>query len=185
VDMATEEEFVSFFLIQRSHLVQAISWATGDRHLAEDVAQETMMIMRRTLGRYERPDLAMYRIGRRLAVRLKSQHASTVPVPSETWADREPSDPTRPPPASTVLEDPDHLTDEVRHALSKLPDRQREVVILTLISGMRFEEIADILGITESAARTHKSRGIARLSDLLAHLRPQTDHTARHTEEGV
>jgi RNA polymerase sigma factor (sigma-70 family) len=177
--MPSEEDFASFFLIHRSNLVRAISWASGDPHLAEDVAQETMMIVRRTWGRYERPDLAMYQIGRRLARRLATRNAAAVPIQATEWESL--ANAAAPTPSSS---EPD-ASAEVREALRALPTRQREVLVLVFVCDLRLDEIANVLGITESAVKTHKARGMARLNELLAHLSPGAAGTTLPSEEGV
>jgi RNA polymerase sigma factor (sigma-70 family) len=59
----------------------------------------------------------------------------------------------------------DRLT--VWAAVDHLPARQRQVLYLHYAADLPFEEIAGILGISASAARTHASRGMAALrSDL-------------------
>jgi RNA polymerase sigma-70 factor (ECF subfamily) len=56
--------------------------------------------------------------------------------------------------------------ERVRRALSQLPETQRQIVELRLI-GMRTAEIADILGMSQSAINTAHFRAYTRLRDLL------------------
>lgn len=53
----------------------------------------------------------------------------------------------------------DRLT--VWGAVDQLPARQRQALYLHYAADLPFEEIAGILGISASAARTHASRGLA------------------------
>jgi len=53
----------------------------------------------------------------------------------------------------------DRLT--VWGAVDDLPTRQRQVLYLHYAADLPFDEIASILGISASAARTHASRGLA------------------------
>ncbi len=53
----------------------------------------------------------------------------------------------------------DRLT--VWSAVDDLPTRQRQVLYLRYAADLPFDEIAGILGISASAARTHASRGLA------------------------
>lgn len=55
----------------------------------------------------------------------------------------------------------DRLT--VWAAVDGLPPRQRQVLYLHYAADLPFEEIAGVLGISASAARTHASRGMAAL----------------------
>jgi RNA polymerase sigma factor (sigma-70 family) len=55
----------------------------------------------------------------------------------------------------------DRLT--VWSAVDRLPTRQRQVLYLHYAADLPFEEVAAVLGISASAARTHASRGVAAL----------------------
>jgi RNA polymerase sigma factor (sigma-70 family) len=65
----------------------------------------------------------------------------------------------------------DHgLRRELENALSELPVNQREVVVLHKVQGLSFEQIAESIGITTTAARIRAHRGYVRLRALLKHL---------------
>ena len=49
-----------------------------------------------------------------------------------------------------------------------LPPRQRQAVYLHYAADLTFEDVASVLGISPSAARTHASRGLATLRQRLA-----------------
>ncbi|HNQ27075.1 MAG TPA: RNA polymerase sigma factor [Aquaticitalea sp.] len=59
--------------------------------------------------------------------------------------------------------------DQVKQAISQLPETNRYVVMLYLVEGYDHQEIADILGTTESNSRTQLSRGKVKLQELLKH----------------
>jgi RNA polymerase sigma factor (sigma-70 family) len=48
-------------------------------------------------------------------------------------------------------------------AVDRLPTRQRQVLYLHYAADLPFDQVAEILGISGSAARTHASRGMAAL----------------------
>ncbi|MAP54543.1 RNA polymerase sigma factor [Altibacter sp.] len=60
--------------------------------------------------------------------------------------------------------------EEVLQAIEKLPDNYRTVVQLYLLEGYDHQEIAEILGISESASRTNLHRGKIQLKEQLKHL---------------
>lgn len=62
------------------------------------------------------------------------------------------------------------LRRELEGALAALPVNQREIVVLHKIEGLTFEEIAEAVGITATAARIRAHRGYVRLRELLKHL---------------
>jgi RNA polymerase sigma factor (sigma-70 family) len=157
-----ESDFASFFHTYRPRLVAAMIGFTGDRHLAEDATQETMLIIRRTWGQYDRPEHLMYTIGRQQAARLMRQHRKAIPLQSQSWDNTIPSD------RLTTATAPDPGRDlDLEDALRRLPERQRQVVVLYFQQDLQIGEIAEILGIAPSAVKTHKARGLARLNDLL------------------
>jgi len=55
----------------------------------------------------------------------------------------------------------------VHEALAKLPHEQREAVVLHHFEEFSFKEIAEMLGISESAAKVRAHRGVGRLRTLL------------------
>ena len=52
-------------------------------------------------------------------------------------------------------------------ALSALPDRQREVVVLLHCFQWTMSEVADVLGIAKSTVQNHAERGLASLRDAM------------------
>ena len=57
---------------------------------------------------------------------------------------------------------------EFRDALQKLPDEQREALILVGASGFSYEEAANICGCAVGTIKSRVNRARSRLSDLLA-----------------
>lgn len=53
-------------------------------------------------------------------------------------------------------------------AIDQLPPRQRQALYLHYAADLTFEDVASVLGISASAARTHASRGLATLRERLA-----------------
>jgi RNA polymerase sigma factor (sigma-70 family) len=61
---------------------------------------------------------------------------------------------------------------ELAEAITDLPDRQRDVVILRLVDGLSTKECAARLGIAEGTVKSSLSRGLDSLKPLLEDLRP-------------
>jgi len=57
--------------------------------------------------------------------------------------------------------------EEVKNAISELPDKYKYVVMMFLVEGYDHQEIAEVLNITEVASRTQLSRGKAQLKEIL------------------
>ena len=81
----------------------------------------------------------------------------------EPTARRSPTRPAEPAP----LPDPG-LTRTVEAALAQLPENQREAIVLHRFEGFSFREIAELLGVTETAVKVRAHRGYERLRVLLA-----------------
>ena len=65
----------------------------------------------------------------------------------------------------------------VMEALASLPRRQREVLALRYYVDLSEADIAETLGISRGAVKSHASRGAASLRESLA------DHLADHLED--
>lgn len=59
------------------------------------------------------------------------------------------------------------LQKQVQRALATLPDGQREVIELHWISGIPYEQVAEIVGASEAAVRVRAHRAYAVLRELL------------------
>jgi RNA polymerase sigma factor (sigma-70 family) len=122
---------------------------------AADSVQEALLRLWRELRRgtvVERPSAWMFRTVYHLAMahhRWRRQLALLLPRVAPRHVDY------AGPEASDRL--------SVWGAVDDLPARQRQVLYLHYAADLPFEEIAGILGISPSAARTHASRGMARL----------------------
>lgn len=56
---------------------------------------------------------------------------------------------------------------DLYRALKTLPARQQQVVILRYLGDVSEHETADVLGISTGAVKTHASRGLARLREVI------------------
>jgi RNA polymerase sigma-70 factor (ECF subfamily) len=127
---------------------------------AADVLQEAMLRLWREVRRgtqVERPLAWLYRTTYRLAMeqhRWRRRLSQLLPrlAPHRTdYAGPEGSDRV-----------------SVWSAIDALPPRQRHVLHLHYAADLTFEQIAGVIGISPSAARTHASRGVATLRERLA-----------------
>jgi RNA polymerase sigma-70 factor (ECF subfamily) len=124
----------------------------GSREDAQDLCQETFLRMIRSAGTY-RPEgqfrswlfriagnLARSRLRRRKILRWLS-FENTGPDP-----------PTTAPDAQQELER-EQMRAAVRRAIAKLPDRQRQALILRQYQDLKCGEIADVMGLSNSAVQ--------------------------------
>lgn len=74
-------------------------------------------------------------------------------------------------PVSEKLEKKE-IEDEILNAISRLPRKQALAVFLRIVQEQPYEQIAQILGCTETTVRIQVSKGRARLNRSLSHLKP-------------
>lgn len=161
-------EFDDFMSEHRNRVYGVALRVVSDPDLAADVVQETFLRAWRGLGRF-RGDSSLstwlHRItintaltARRRAARSSGPSLDTV---DELVAEATPYvDPER---RGEVLD----LRMRLEQALDKLPSGQRVVVVLKDVEGWSHTEIADRLGITESAAKVRLHRAHRRLAHYL------------------
>lgn len=138
--------------------------ALGDRGLAEEAVQQTFLQAWRSADRFEAgraPAPWIYAIARRVAVdlyRRERRHASAEGV--------EPEIAVLPASFERMWE-----AWEVRSALLRLPEDEREVLEATHFRQLSHVEAADLLGIPVGTVKSRSHRAHRRLADELAHLK--------------
>ena len=149
----------------RGRLVAALVLYTGDRHLAEELAQEALARAWErwdTVGSMASPEGWTFRTARNLAVsrwrrraierRARQSVAPVVVAPAEGVA--------------------------IRDAVSALPERQRATLVARFYLGLSVAEAADHLGCAEGTVKAATSQALERLrsqgfiEDLSADERP-------------
>lgn len=141
---------------------------SGQYHAADDVAQEVCIAVLSALPRYRdmgRPFASfVYGIAaHKIADALRS--AIRTAVPTEDLPDG-PDD--RPGPEETVVR---YLeAEQARDLLARLPEQQRELVLLRVVAGLSAEETGNVLGMTAGAVRVAQHRALARLRAMAAAL---------------
>ena len=59
------------------------------------------------------------------------------------------------------------MLQEVREALDKLPDDQKEIILLVPVEGLSYEEVADVLNLPIGTVRSRLSRARAALREAM------------------
>ena len=126
---------------------------------AEDVLQNVFLGMVRSVergGEIRNMRAYLYRAVRNEALRMKRMRASE----SSADVDQLP----------LLVEANQHVVEEamdVSAALSKLPEQQREVVVLKLYHDMTFDEIANMAGISLNTAASRYRYGIEKMRRVM------------------
>jgi RNA polymerase sigma-70 factor (ECF subfamily) len=128
-----------------------------DTHLAEEVAQEAMVVVWKGASRFagrSKVSTWIFGIARNKAFDLirKEERGKRVPdVPLVS-----------PDPAANVLRE-----ERVVAALERLPKAQREVVFLTFYEGLQYSEIAEVLEIPVGTVKSRMFHAKRRLAEAL------------------
>jgi RNA polymerase sigma factor (sigma-70 family) len=160
-DAAAEEEFCAMF----ERRIRSFGMAnTGDPDLAEELIQDVLWAVIRSLreGRVQNPaqlPAFVYGSARNLLNdRLRKRSREKCEAITDEM------EPSRP-----AVEQQDFERKRAAHqAIEALEPHERSVLLLSLVDGLRPEEIAGRLGITYDTVRQRKSRALKKLGELLS-----------------
>ncbi|MHC4464142.1 MAG: RNA polymerase sigma factor [Planctomycetota bacterium] len=128
----------------------------GDRHLAEDVAQQAFAKAAVKLPQLKRK----HQFAGWLAVICRN-------AAKDMLRNRETLGSTEDLPTITAKSDQDGTAEAVREALSKLSVSAREVIYLRFYDGLSYEQISAVLGISEQAINGRLRRAKKKMADYL------------------
>jgi RNA polymerase sigma factor (sigma-70 family) len=134
---------------------------TGNGSAAEDLTQVSFLSVVRARGRFlpgARFKPWLYAIATNAARDWQRRGRHEVLTEDGAVPDSEVSE----------SESPDSaMQSRVRSALEQLPQAQREAIVLHRFEGLSFAEVAEAMGVSESAAKVRAHRGYERLRELL------------------
>ena len=145
-------------------IISLIARMTGDRALAEDLAQETFVKAFRSLAAFDttrRLSSWLFRIAHNTTIdALRRSRPPQVHIENVVSAADAPDDPPDP----VERQELGHALDA---ALDTLRPDQRAAIVLRYENGLSFDEIGTILGVPEVTARSHVHRARKELARLL------------------
>ena len=152
--------FVAFARRRGPHHLRTAVLLTGDWHAAEDLVQTCLATLYRVWHRLDTgvdPDAYL----RRMLVNTqrswwRARWRQEAPV--EVVPDRA---------IGGDGQERHALADTVRRALVALPARQRAALVLRYFEDLPEADVADLLGCSVGTVKTHTSRGVRRLRELL------------------
>jgi RNA polymerase sigma-70 factor (ECF subfamily) len=167
LDGARRGDEQSFTLLYRDIQPALLRYLRGmSVELAEDSASETWLEAARSLDSFDGPEPAfrgwLFAIARRKLidrVRYESRR------PSSTWDGGDDAGPLQRDVAEDVVE-----VDSTERALAlvrTLPPDQAEAVLLRIVAGLDYSEVAQVMDRTTGAVRVLVHRGLKRLSRAL------------------
>ena len=149
----------------RAPILRLCTRMTGDRHLAEDLTQETFARLLTRAGEFRhgsRFSTYLWRIALNLCCDQRRREGRQA-VTAEGDATALVAD-DAPPDAIAAAHEQAEI---VRTALGRLPDHYRSVVVLRHYEGLKFIEIADVLEIPEGTVKSRMAEALNRLGEML------------------
>jgi RNA polymerase sigma-70 factor (sigma-E family) len=148
--------FETYVGTRSDSLVRLAYLMVRDRHLAEDLVQESLARLHRSWSRVQASDNPDAYVRRTMLNQLLSWRRR------RSWTERSVADPE---PANAAL-DPSTQTverDAMWQLLGTLPTRQRAVVVLRFYEDLDDNAIADLLDCAPATVRSHVSKALAQL----------------------
>lgn len=153
--------FAELFRRHHRRIYALCARMSGDRALAEDLTQETFVTAWRKLDSF-RGDAEFSTWLHRVAVNTVLGHQRR----NAGWLRRVVSGADALP-EPELHERPDQARD-LEQAISRLPERARQVFVLIDVEGLGHREAADVLGIAEGTSKAQLSRARSLLREMLA-----------------
>jgi RNA polymerase sigma-70 factor (sigma-E family) len=156
-----DEGLVALYTAHYRSLVRTAALLLHDTAAAEDVVQDSFVAMHKSWRRLRDPEKALAYLRQAVINRARSRlrHLKVVdkhaPAPMPDAASAETA-------AMHVLE-----RQHVMAALRALPHRQREVLVLRYYADLSEAQIAEAMGISPGAVKSHASRGVHALRQTL------------------
>jgi RNA polymerase sigma-70 factor (sigma-E family) len=159
--MRQRGDFESFVQASSTRLLRSAYLLCGDRGAAEDILQLTLM---RVSAHWRVAAAAPEAYARQVLVNLSRDRArrSLRRVREVAWGEL----------AAREPEGHDHARElagrsAVMAALAQLPARQREVLVLRFYGDLSVADTAAATGATEGTVKSHTSRALSRMRELL------------------
>jgi RNA polymerase sigma-70 factor (sigma-E family) len=156
-----DEALVALYTAHYRSLVRLAALLLHDTPAAEDVVQDAFVAMHKSWRRLRDPDKALAYLRQAVVNRARSRlrHLKVVDKHAQITIDDAPSAETG------ALLAVQH--DAIMGAVRRLPQRQREVLVLRYYADMSEAQIAETLGISPGAVKSHASRAVAALRHTL------------------
>ncbi len=158
----TEKEFIEFVKTYQERLYLVIYRMVQDVSTAQDLLQDTLLAGYNKIEQFQGKS-GLYTYFYRIAVNKAISHLRMsrwrhwTPLELiENWLPHGEADSLE-----MMIEDED--IQQVKKAMQKLPPRQKAIFVSRVYEGLSFKEIAGILKISESAARSNFFQAVQRI----------------------
>lgn len=149
-------------------LVRLAVLLVRDQGTAEEVVQDAFVAMHGRWSRLREPEKALAYLRQAVVNRSRSVLRHRKVVDRHLIREAQFGEPVAPGADQPALAA--ETRDRVLAALAELPQRQREVLVLRYYLDLSEAQIADALGVSRGAVKSHASRGAAALRERLGGL---------------
>jgi RNA polymerase sigma-70 factor (ECF subfamily) len=158
----TAQEFERAFDLYYSGLRNFLYYKTSQAELAEDVAQDAFVKLWETREKIDKSSLKAYlfTIANNLMINKLKREQLRFKFLNST---KERSDNVTP----QYLVEMQEFDEKLQATLAKIPDGAREVFLMNRIDGLKYREIAEMLGLSMKAVEKRMSRALAILREEL------------------
>ncbi|MGH7406516.1 MAG: RNA polymerase sigma factor [Candidatus Methylomirabilales bacterium] len=174
VQAGDEAAFPLLYRRYERRLLAFLAPYVGDLARAEDLLQDTFLRVFRQRASYESRGAFrtwLFAIARNLALdhlrRLRSRRESTSPLGEKSQAGGAPESLADPASDPLGVLSGRHAARALQAALLELPEEDRAVILLSRLEGLRYREIAEVLGSTEGAVKVRAHRALLTLRKRL------------------
>jgi RNA polymerase sigma-70 factor (sigma-E family) len=161
VRMTPDKEmlFETFVRLRRGDLlIAAIALAAGDRHLAEDLVQTTLVRLYLRWPRLQQDNVMAY--ARRSLVNGLLDHRRRSFIRHESTVSELPEQ-------ATASDEGSGMDADLMTALAALPPRMRATIVFRFVDGLSVEETAAALGCSPGTVKSQSARALEKLRDSL------------------
>ena len=157
--VSREQQFNELISVYMDDLYRYGYWLTGNRAVADDLVQETMVRAWKSFDKLKNPKA----VKGWLITILRRENARRF----ERYQPQESATPTEEIAANKADYDTSTEAFVLRNALEKLPEEYREPLLLQVIYGFSQKEIAEQLGISLGGAGSRLFRARQKLRELI------------------
>jgi len=178
--LAAQADRAAFAMLYRRYLDRVYGYAfyqLGDHHDAEDATERIFLAALRALPSFRDQGSSfrawLFRIAHNTVANAHRSRARRPAEPLPEWFERPSADAD--PARLVALADELH---EVRHAIERMSEDRRQVILLRFVDELSTSEIAEVLDRTPGAVRVLLHRSLRELAARL-------DHDQREARRGV
>ena len=160
-------------LFERHHrpLYRYFISMTRDPQISEDLVQDVFFRILRYRATYDpRQSFTawMYQIAKNANVdRIRQKRGEVIEIDELSLGNREPASPG-PDPETSAVQAQD--VKRIRQAMELLPPEKREILVFCRFQGMKYEEIAEVLGCGVGTVKVRVYRAMRALAEIYATL---------------